>query len=199
MRLLALLALALVTAAPVAAQQPALAPGGTLPLATRAFTTAQGGQVTLRQATGQTGLVVVFWSNACPWTERYAARVAELARDYTAPGIGFVAVGSNDPVRFPDESAERVRARLGQFGFDFPYVMDEGGALARAFGVRNTPQVFFFSADGTLLYDGAIDDSPAAEARVTRPYLRQAMDQHLAGLPVEVRQTQAFGCTVRLP
>ncbi|MFN3596334.1 MAG: redoxin family protein, partial [Rubricoccaceae bacterium] len=126
-------------------------------------------------------------------------RVAELARDYAAPGIGFVAVGSNDPVRFPEESAERARARLEQLGFSFPYVMDEGGALARAFGVRNTPQVFFFSAEGTLLYEGAIDDSPAAEARVTRPYLRQAMDQHLAGLPVEVRQTQAFGCTVRLP
>ena len=78
-----------------------------------------------------------------------------------------------------------------------PYIEDADGRLATAFDARSVPHSFLFGPSMTLLYDGTIDDSPAAPDRVRTPYLAQAMDQSVAGLPIEVQRTQAFGCTVK--
>ena len=89
---------------------------------------------------------------------------------------------------------QRVAAAAG---FAFPYVMDAGGAVARAFGVRSAPTAYFFDAAGRLVYEGAIDDSPSSADEVEVAYLQDAMDQHLAGRTVEVQRTAALGCTLR--
>ena len=67
----------------------------------------------------------------------------------------------------------------------------------RAFGATSAPHVFFFDAGRVLRYDGTLDDSPASADRVRVPYLAQAMDQSVAGLPIEVQRTQAFGCALK--
>jgi len=82
-------------------------------------------------------------------------------------------------------------------GLAAPYFLDPQGRLAASFGATNAPHAFFFGPAGTLLYDGALDDSPAAADRVQVPYLAQAMDQSVAGLPIDVQRTQAFGCTIK--
>lgn len=192
-----LLVLLALLATPALAQPAGLAAGAALPEADRALATADGGQLALRQAAGPNGLVVVFWSNVCPWAERYGARLAALSSEYGPAGIGFAAVNANDAARFPEEGPDEMRRAAAEYGFGFPYLRDESGTLARAFGARATPQVFLFSSAGALVYDGAIDDSPSDPERVTLPYLRQAMDQQLAGLAVEVQRTAALGCTVK--
>jgi hypothetical protein len=148
---------------------------------------------------GENGLVVVFWSNVCPWTERYTDRIVQLARDYQPAGIAFVAINSNDSTRFPDENFASMRLTAASAGFPFPYLMDDSGAVSLALEAQNTPQVFFYGPDGTRLYEGAIDDSPADASRATTAYVRNAMDQHLAGQPIHVQRTSALGCTIKLP
>ncbi len=176
-----------------------LAPGSPLPAAADAsLRSTTDATVSLRASMGENGLVVVFWSNVCPWTERYAERLVLLARDYQPAGVNFIAVNSNDSTRFPEEDFASMRRMAAQAGFPFPYVVDDG-SLAAAFGVRSAPQVYFFGADGALKYVGAIDSSPADPARVQTAYLRDAMDQVLAGQEVEVRQTNALGCTIKTP
>ena len=169
-------------------------PGGDYPLRTT-----EDQSATLNGLIGQNGLVVVFWSNVCPWTERYTDRIVDLARDYQPAGIAFVAVNSNDSTRFPDEDFASMRRTSASAGFPFPYLMDDSGAVSIAFGARNTPQVYFFSNAGALLYEGAIDDSPADPDRVETPYLQAGMDQHLAGQAIGVQLTNALGCTIKLP
>lgn len=154
---------------------------------------------TLNSLMSENGLVVVFWSNVCPWTERYADRIVDLARDYQRAGIAFVAINSNDSTRFPEENFASMRRTAASAGFPFPYLMDDGGVVAIGIGSRNAPQVFFYSAAGALLYQGAIDDSPADAERIRSPYLRNAMDQHLASRAIAVEQTSALGCTIKLP
>jgi len=194
------IALALLALSAPAFAQPAdgLGAGAALPEATRTLSAADGASVTLSGAAGQNGLVVVFWSNVCPWADRYAERVAELADSYVPAGIGFVAVNPNDASRFPEEGPEGMQQAATAAGFAFPYVVDDGGTLARAFHVRSAPTVYFFDAAGTLVYEGAIDDSPSSGDDVEAAYLEDAMDQHLAGRPVEVQRTAALGCTLRL-
>ena len=191
-RLLSLLLLVSVGAA----AQP-LSYGDAVPLDGQSFTAADGSQTSLAAASGDAGLVVVFWSNACPWTDRYAPRLADLVARYTPAGFGFVLVNANDPAQNERESAAASRETATSAGLAVPYVADAAGRLAAAFGVENAPHAFFFDGSGALRYDGTIDDSPTSPDRVRVPYLAQAMDQSVAGLPIEVQRTQAFGCTIK--
>ena len=205
-RLSALAGLLLLLAGAVQAQDAEPAPDAgpaPLPLADQPLAAADGSTLTFGSAAGPEGLVVVFWSTACPWTDRYAPRLADLVSGYAPAGVGFVLVTPGAPgaadaggaAPRPVTSASRREPAAGALAA--PYVADGDGALAAAFGARSLPHAFFYGPDRTLAYDGAIDDSPADADRVRVPYLRQAMDQSIAGLPVEVVRTQAFGCTVR--
>ncbi len=169
--------------------------GATLPLADRSLPTADGSSLALASAAGPEGLVVLFWSNTCPWTERYVDRVAELVRVYVPAGFGVVLVNGDDPVA-DVPPADAARSHAASRSLSVPYVLDADGALAAAFGAESTPEAFFFGPDRTLRYHGAIDDGPADVSRVQTPYLRQAMDQSVAALPIEVQRTRALGCKI---
>lgn len=190
---LALLGAALALPLTAAAQ---ISHGSPLPLAGQSFGAADGATVTLADAAGESGLVVLLWSNTCPWSARYAERVADLIATYTPAGVGFVLVNANDPAN-DRESAAASREYAATNGLAAPYLADPAGELADALGATSAPHAFFFGPDRTLRYDGAVDDSPADVGRVQVPYLRQAMDQSIAGIPVEVQRTQAFGCTIK--
>lgn len=171
--------------------------GTPLPLADQTFDTADGASLSLAEARGEAGLVVLFWGNACPWAGRYSDRVADLIEVYAPAGVGFVLVNANDPAQSDRETAAASLEHAASAGLVAPYVLDSSGDLAEVFGASSAPHAFFFGPARTLLYDGAIDDSPADANRVRVHYLRQAMDQSIAGLPIEVQRTQAFGCTIR--
>lgn len=134
------------------------------------------------------GLVVVLWSNRCPWSERYDVRVADLARTY-GDRFGVVLVSTG--------SVEDNRTRATEHEYAMPYLSDAGGTFVRALGAVRSPQAFVFGADGTLAYVGAIDDSPTDADRVTNPYLRNALDAIAAGQTPSVQKTEALGCLIR--
>ena len=171
--------------------------GDPIPMASTPLAAADGSRTSLADAAGPAGLVVVFWSNTCPWTDRYAPRLADLVARYTPAGVRFVLVNSNDPARNERETAAASREATASARLAAPSLVDADGALAAAFGAVSAPHAFFFGPDGTLRYDGTLDDSPASADRVRVPYLAQAMDQSVAGLPIEVQRTQAFGCTIK--
>jgi hypothetical protein len=54
------------------------------------------------------------------------------------------------------------------------------------------------STDGTLVYEGAIDDrpAPAGDPRTAKNYVRAAVEELLAGKPVTVAHTKPYGCGV---
>ena len=160
--------------------------GDPLPVAGQTFDTASGTRSSLAASAGRAGLVVVFWSTTCPWADRYAPRLAELVDGYQSAGFGFVLVDSNGP--------DALRRPLAD-SLALPVLLDPAGEIAGAFGARRAPHAFLFGPGLTLIYDGSIDDSPASADRVRIPYLAQAMDQSVAGLPIEIQRTQAFGCT----
>ena len=195
-RFLSALALVLALAAPAFAQGDALEIGARLPLADRSMEGVSGA-TSFGQAMGDRGLAVIFWSNTCPWVKKYEARVVALAEEYQAAGFGFVAVNANDPVGYPDDNMDAMRRQANDGGYAFPYVADAGSEAARAFGASRTPQVFLFDTAGTLVYEGTVDDSPSDPAEVEEHYFRDALNQVVAGEPVAVQKTRAFGCTIK--
>ena len=179
--------LALLAASPALFAQEAIEQGQPLPLASSSWTTTDGATLTFDAAAGSAGLVVIFWSDACPWVDKYAPRVQDLVDQYGRAGVGFVFVQS-EPLSDQADGASTPTA---------PVVLDLDRSIAAALGARSAPQAFFFGPDRALAYQGAIDDSPAGADRVRMPYLQQAMDQSIAGVPVEVQSTRALGCTIK--
>ncbi len=170
-----------------------------LPLADRPMLSVDGRQVTLAQLRGPRGLVIVFWSNRCPWAARYESRLKKLAERYGARGVAFVLVNANDPKAFPQESLEASRQQAQRRGYAMPYLQDKGAALARALGASRTPEVFVFDAKNQLIYRGAIDDSPGDATNAQRTYLQIALEALLQGEAPATTETGAFGCLIRFP
>ena len=198
---LALIVVLLVSAPAAFAQAPGLEVGASLPYADAALVVANSGTVgastTLQSLIGAKGLAVIFWSNTCPWVSKYEQRVLDLAAEYQRAGVNFVVVNANDPVAFPEESVSAMRERATSKDYPFPYVVDEGSILAQAFGAGRTPEVYLFNPGGTLIYQGTVDDTPTGVSVETIPYFRNALNEHIAGQPVKVQKTKAFGCTIK--
>jgi peroxiredoxin len=142
-------------------------------------------------------VVLIFSSNRCPTAKAYAERMNALQRDYGPRGVQLIAINSNDPHLYPDESPTRMGERAAEDGYTFPYVFDEGQRVARAYGPRCTFHVFVLDRERRVRYAGRFDDS-RLPGTVTTPDLRNALDDLLAGREVRVAETRPFGCSLDL-
>jgi hypothetical protein len=81
-------------------------------------------------------------------------------------------------------------------------LMDAEGTVGRAYGARTTPHMYVINPAGTLVYAGAIDSKPSAnpaDIPTATNHVKQALAESLAGKPVTVASTRAYGCTVKYP
>lgn len=177
-----------------AVQAQELAPGTTMPLSNHSLMGVDGSQNTLASLTGSSGTVFIFWSNQCPWVDKYKDRIVDLHQSYSSQGINFVLVNANDPEAFPQEAPDVGRRQK----MPMPYVSDPGSQLAKALGASRTPHVFAFDASQTLAFVGAIDDSPGDPSNVEEAYLDDALKAIAGGGAVSRSQTKAFGCRIKL-
>ncbi len=140
-------------------------------------------------------LVLVFSSNRCPTAKAYAERLNNLQRQYGPRGVQLLAINSNDPHLYPEESYPRMVERAAEDGYTFPYLVDDGQQVAKAFGATCTFHVFVLDRERRLRYEGRFDDARIAE-RVTSHDLANALDDVLAQRDVRVTTTRPFGCSL---
>jgi thiol-disulfide isomerase/thioredoxin len=134
--------------------------------------------------------VVVFLATRCPVSNAYNQRMVALYKDYSAKGVKFLFVNAN-----VNEPSQEVADHAKEVGFTFPVYRDSGN-VAQLFNAQVTPETYVVDKGGTILYHGAIDDAQN-EARIKKRSLRAALDEVLAGKPVTIAETKAFGCTVK--
>ena len=140
-------------------------------------------------------LVVVFIGNGCPTVRAYEDRLKRLHEKYLEKGVQIVAVNSNNPHLSPFDTHAEMVARAREAGLPFPYLKDEDGSLARAFGAVSTPHAFVFDGDRRLRYRGRIDDARITES-VTRLDVDEALGALLEGGRPPVEATDPFGCSI---
>jgi len=138
------------------------------------------------------GVAILFIATKCPVSNAYNERMAALAKEYTAKGIAFVGINSNKT-----EPAAETADHAKKNGFAFFVVKDDGNKVADAYGAQKTPEIFLLDAAGKLTYHGRIDENQDDAKGVKSPDFRNALDAFLAGKPVPVAQTKAFGCTIK--
>jgi len=147
---------------------------------------------------GTRGLLVMFLSRHCPYVKHVQNELARLGRDYVNSGIGFLAIGSNDPASHPMDAPERLAEQAREVGFSFPYAFDETQEVARAFDAACTPDFFLYDRAMKLVYRGQLDDSrPNSGIPVTGRDLRLALDAVKHDRPVAADQKPSVGCNIK--
>lgn len=181
----------------LAAPAAALELGATAPRADVKMKGVDGREVSIAGIAGAKGTLVIFTCNHCPWAKAWEQRIATLGNAYAKRGIGVIAINANDPRAYADDSYDGMVARAKALGLQFPYVVDSGSTVARAFGAERTPEAFLFDAQGALVYHGTIDDNAEHADQVKEAYLANALEAVANGQPVAVKETKALGCTIK--
>lgn len=183
----------------VHAQAGGLSIGASLPQGDVQVRQVDGRSVTLKELMGAEGAAILFWSNQCPWTDRYEGRLQDLVREYQTSGVQFVLVNANDIDGSTKDVLESIQSHSERRGYRIPYVRDSGARLAELLGASRTPHVYLFDSGGRLVYTGAIDDSPSGASQVEHAYLQEAIEALIAGETPENEKTEAFGCKLKYP
>jgi peroxiredoxin len=156
-----------------------------------------GRRHTTASARGPNGLLVMFICNHCPYVKAIRARIVRDCRELAAHGIGSIAIMSNDPSEYPEDSFENMKRVAAESGFTFPYVLDESQSVARAYDAVCTPEFFGFNADLALQYHGRLDASKTAPVEGARRELFDAMVQIARTGKGPTEQTAAIGCSIK--
>jgi peroxiredoxin len=167
-----------------------------------------GKQVSLHDYKGK--VVVLEWFNpGCPFVNasHLRASLKGMAARREAQGIVWLAINSAAEGK-EGSGVEKDVAAKAKFGLDHPILLDTTGAVGHAYGATNTPNMFVVDSNGTLVYRGAIDNSPDGEGQSPRDehggiapklvnYVDAALDDLGAKRPVAIAETKAYGCGVK--
>ncbi len=152
---------------------------------------------TLARARGSRGVLVMFICNHCPYVKAIRPRLVEDLRQLRALGIGAIAIMSNDPADYKEDSYRYMQAVAQEYDFPFPYVMDVTQAAARDYGAVCTPDFFGFNADLELQYRGRFD----ASRKETAPDSARDLFQAMRGVAETGRgpteQIPSIGCSIK--
>ncbi len=157
-----------------------------------------GQRYRIAEVLGQKGLLVMFICNHCPYVKAVRERIVRDCLELKAHGIGSIAIMSNDPADYPEDSFDNMRAVARQFRYPFPYVWDESQEVAKAYGAVCTPDFFGFNADLALQYRGRLDASRKETAPPdVRRDLFEAMVQVARTGQGPLEQIPSIGCSIK--
>jgi peroxiredoxin len=157
-----------------------------------------GSTLSLDELKSDTATVIMFICNHCPYVVHVQDELVRLAKDYQPQGVSFIAISSNDIENYPQDSPENMKRFAEKLGFTFPYLYDESQDVARAYQAACTPEFYIFDSAMELVYRGQLDSSrPANDTPVTGRDVRAALDNILAGQPVDEIQRPSIGCNIK--
>ena len=153
---------------------------------------------TLVDCRGEKGTLIMFICNHCPYVQAIQKRLVRDTRELLNFGVKTVAVMSNDPTDYPEDSFANMKKIAEKFGYPFPYLFDETQEVARKYGAVCTPDFFGYNKDLKLQYRGRLDASRLEPASANaRRDLFEAMKQvALTGKGPE-DQIVSMGCSIK--
>jgi peroxiredoxin len=157
-----------------------------------------GRRYNLASVRGENGLLLMFICNHCPYVKAIRDRIVRDVNELRQAGIGAIAIMSNDPADYPEDSFDNMAKVANEFRFTFPYVWDETQKIAKAYGAVCTPDFFGFNRDLELQYRGRLDASrkEAAPADVRRDLYEGMLQVAKTGQGPQ-EQIPSIGCSIK--
>lgn len=167
---------------------------------------------TLKDASGKTVKlsdfkgkhVVLEWTNpGCPFVRKHynSGNMPATQKEAMDKGVVWLAINSTEQASPDYLEGPKLAAWLKeQKSAPSATLMDEEGTAGKAYGARTTPHMYIVNPQGRLVYAGGIDSIPSARAddipKATN-YVKQGLNETLAGKPVSAATTQPYGCSIK--
>lgn len=146
---------------------------------------------------GKNGLLVMFICNHCPYVKAILPRLIADVRELKMLGVNTVAIMSNDPTDYPEDSFENMQIIASEMDFPFPYLIDPTQDVAKAYDAVCTPDFFGFNNKGELQYRGRFDESRKETAPNSTRDLFFGMKQVAETGQGPKKQLQSIGCSIK--
>jgi AhpC/TSA family len=148
--------------------------------------------------------VVLEWTNrGCPYTQKHynSGNMQRLQREWTGKGVIWFTIISSAPgtqgyVTAPEENAYVKEVNAAPTAV----LLDPTGAVGQLYDAKTTPHMFIINSQGTLIYNGAIDDRPTtdlADVSGAKNYVSVSLQEATSGKPVTDATTRPYGCSVK--
>ena len=153
---------------------------------------------TLETCRGPNGLLVMFICNHCPYVKAVIDRLVRDTNELKEFGVNSVAIMSNDPADYPEDSFENMKAVALDNHFGFPYLIDETQEVAEKYGAVCTPDFFGYNGDLQLQYRGRLD---ASGVKPASPDVRRELFEGMKRVAQTGRgpaeQIPSMGCSIK--
>ena len=156
-----------------------------------------GKQHSLASLKGENGLLVMFICNHCPYVKSIIDRIIRDAKELQKLGMNSVAIMSNDPSEYEEDSFENMKRIATEMDFSFPYLIDETQEIAKAYGAVCTPDFFGYNKDLGLQYRGRLDESRKEAVTKARRDLFEAMKEVVKTGKGPTEQIPSMGCSIK--
>lgn len=156
-----------------------------------------GKDVSIKDMMQENGVLVMFSCNTCPYVIKNQDRTKDIAAYALNKKVGVIVLNSNEAYRKGEDSYTAMQEYAKSQQYNWPYVIDQNHQVADAYGATKTPEIFLIDKEGTLVYKGAIDDSPADYKKVERIHLRHAIDEMVTKKDIAVKESKSVGCTIK--
>jgi thiol-disulfide isomerase/thioredoxin len=180
-----------------------LTPSNMLPLGTNApdfklVNTIDDTFVSLDEAKGLNGTLILFICNHCPFVIHVNPQLSKLAKDYVSKGINCIAISSNDVDNYPQDAPHLMKQHAIENDYKFPYLYDQTQDVAKAYDAACTPDFYVFNDELKLVYRGQLDDSrPGNNLELTGKDIRDTLDSLLNKQPISKTQKPSVGCNIK--
>ena len=114
----------------------------------------EGKIISLEDLKGENGTLIMFICNHCPYVKAITKDIVEDCNELKKLGINSIAISSNDPTNYPEDSFENMIEFAKKNEFSFPYLIDETQEIAKAYDAVCTPDFFGYNKDLELQYRG---------------------------------------------
>lgn len=151
----------------------------------------------------QGNVVVLEWTNhECPYTVKHyeSGAMQSLQKDAAAADIVWLSVISSAPGLQGHVEADEANALTTSRGAaPRAVLLDPEGDIGRLYDASTTPQMYVINTDGTLVYNGAIDDDPSSrgDPKAANNHVQAALTDLAAGRAVQTAITRPYGCSVK--
>ncbi|HEY5041943.1 MAG TPA: redoxin domain-containing protein [Verrucomicrobiae bacterium] len=146
-------------------------------------------------------VVIESYNSDCPFCNNQykTGAMQDLQKDLAAKGVVWLLVNSVNPKNFSHRTPDQAKQEIADKKIVAnAWIDDSSGAIGHLYEMKTTPHMFVIAKDGTLVYDGAIDNQsdPFHDPRTANNYVRDAVNDLLAGKPIEISQSKPYGCAV---
>ena len=148
--------------------------------------------------------VVLEWLNhGCPFVKKHydGGNMQGLQKEFTGKDVVWLSIVSSAPGKQGHMSPEETNKTKEEKGSAATAILnDEDGTVGKLYDAKVTPELYVINPEGTLIYAGAIDDKKSvepADVAGAKNYVKQALDEAMAGKPVSEPITEAYGCGIK--